>query len=178
MLVDVAILTLLGVCHDASCHGTCYLSAQDVDTIGSCYDYVGVLILFACLGQPSLVEVAVVMSYELDASVYGEPVGVYIEQTHENAHHNAALVEVGVFVHLFNHYYATVGRSHYYLLGVFAWEESDGASEEVDYNSVDYSEYYSEAPERSFVVAEAPQQQSDSCNEYESVYESVGSFTV
>ena len=61
VLVDVAILTLLGVCHDASCHGTGYLSAQDVDTIGSCYDYVGVLVLFACLGQPCLVEVAVVV---------------------------------------------------------------------------------------------------------------------
>ena len=50
--------------------------------------------------------------------------------------------------------------------------------EEVDDDTIYYSEYYCEAPERSFVVAEAPQQQSDSCNEYESVYESVGSFTV
>lgn len=126
MLVDVAILTLLGICHDASRHSTCYLSAQDVNTIRSCYDNVRMFVLFACLGQPCLVEVAVVVCYEFHTSVYGEPVGVYVEETHENTHHNAALVKVCVFVYFLNHYYTSVGWSYYNLLCVFAWENLIG----------------------------------------------------
>ena len=84
MFVDETFLSGLGVGHDAACHGAGYLSAEDVGTLGRGNHDVGVLVLLACLGQPCLVEVAVAVVYKLHLAVYGEPVGMHVEEAHED----------------------------------------------------------------------------------------------
>ena len=63
MLVDVAVFTLFCVCDDASCHCSCYLSAEDVGAVVSGDEDIGMLILAACFRKPCLVEIALLMSH-------------------------------------------------------------------------------------------------------------------
>ena len=132
----------------------------------------------ARLGEPCLVVVAVVVSYGLHLAVNGEPVGVYVEEAHEDAHHDAALVEVDVLVDFLDHYYASVCRRYHESRCVFFGEEADGAAEEVDDDAVDGAHDCGEAPERHLAVYEAPEQQCDCRNNDEAINECVGSFAV
>ena len=174
MLVDVAVFALFGVGDDATCHCACYLAAEDVGAFGGGDDYVGVLVLLARLRQPCLVEVAVVVGYGLHFAVNGEPVGVYVKETHEDAHHDATLVEVDILVDFLDYYYAAIGWSYYQARCVFFGEEAYGAAEEVDDDAVYGAHDCREAPERHLAVYETPKQQRDCCDNDEAINECAG----
>ena len=130
MLVDVALLLWLGVGDNAACQRTRYLTDENVLALRGLNDDVGTLVLFARLGQPRLVVVAVMMLDEFHAAVDGKPVGVYVPRTHEDADHQSFVVEISVFLHFFNHYNLAVGRSHHRTLGI-AVEVANRAAVEV-----------------------------------------------
>ena len=123
-------------------------------------------------------EVAVVVGYGLHFAVNGEPVGVYVEEAHEDAHHDATLVEVDILVDFLDYYYAAIGWSYYQARCVFFGKEAYGAAEEVDDDAVDGAHDCREAPERHLAVYETPKQQRDCCDNDEAINECVGSFAV
>jgi hypothetical protein len=68
-------------------------------------------------------------------SVGRHPVGVHVEEAHENAHHNAPVVEIFVLIHFLDNYDATVaGRNDNALC--LTIEETDGAAEEIHYYKI------------------------------------------
>ena len=87
-------------------------------------------------------------------------------------------MEIGVLVNFLDYHHPSIGWSHHNLLGVFLWEIAYWATEKVDYNTVHNTKYAGEAPERSLVVAESPQQQCYGSNGNEAIHKSVGSFTM
>ena len=60
---------------------------------------------------------------------------MHIEQTHKDAHHHAAVMEVLVFLHLFHHHYLAVGRGNHHIVGITGIE-AYGALEEVEQHSI------------------------------------------
>ena len=104
MFVYVAVFFSLGIGYDAAGHRSGYLTAQYLGAFRCFEHYVGVFVLLACLRQPCLVVVAVLVVYELNLAVYREPVGVYVEQAHENAYHQALVMEVFVLLDFFYDY--------------------------------------------------------------------------
>ena len=100
-------------------------------------------------------EVAVLVVHELNPSVNGEPVGVDVEQAHEDAYHEALVVEVFCFFHFLYDNNLSVGRSHDNLVGL-AFKESFGASEEVEYYGVYNTEDHNVAPEHELAVYGEP----------------------
>ena len=90
-------------------------------------------VLFAGFWQPSLVIVAILMMYELHASVNGEPVGMNVQWAHEDRNHQSLVVEILVLVCFLNHHYLAVGRSHDGTLCVTI-KVTDGATVEVKYH--------------------------------------------
>ena len=84
MLIDVALLTLLGVGDDTAGYGSGNLAHEDILTLGGGDHHVGVLVLLTGLRQPGLMVVAVLVDDELHLSIDGEPVGMYVPRTHED----------------------------------------------------------------------------------------------
>jgi hypothetical protein len=77
---------------------------------------------------------------------YGEPVGMNVRNTHEYRNHQAAVVEVFIFIDFFNHHYATVGRSYHRLFGL-ALVMTQRTSEKVNDNAVNQRRKDSNDPE-------------------------------
>ena len=133
VLVDIAVLAFGGIGHDATGHGTCHLAHEHFLSIGCFDDDGGTFVFGASLGQPSLVEIAVVVLGHLDIAVHGKPVGMYVGDAHKDGHHESAVVEIFVFLHFLHNDHLAVSSGHDRIFRV-AIEESDGAAEEVDDN--------------------------------------------
>ena len=112
MLVDIALLTLLGVGHDATGQGACYLAHQHIFTVGGGNHDVGMLILLTGLWEPGLVVVAVLMMNKLHFSVDRKPVGMHVQRTHEDRNHQTLIVEIFVFLGFLHYHNLAVGRRH------------------------------------------------------------------
>ena len=95
--------------------------------------------------------VAVLVVDEFHFAVNRKPVGVYVEQAHEYAHHQALVVEILVFYYFFYYHYLTVRRRNDNLFCI-AVEIAFGATEEVDDYAINHSEHDYECPERNFAV--------------------------
>ena len=169
MLVDVAVFALFGVGDDAPSHCSGYLPTQYVDPVGSGNHHVCVLVFFACLGQPGLVEVAVEVLDELHAAINGEPVGVYVPQTHKDAHHDTAVVEVPVLVDLLDNDNLSVGRSNHNALRIVGSEVAYRTSVEVGYYGIDGSEDSNENGKWYLRVERIPENECQSHKQYASV---------
>ena len=140
VLVDIAVFADTGIGDDASSHCASHLPRQYLRTVGCLDDDCTSLVLFARLGQPSFVEIAVVMADMLDGAVDGNPVGVDVEETHEDAHHDAAVVEIFCLFRLFHHDDLAVGRRQYESFRL-ALESADGTLEEVQQDGIQNSAY-------------------------------------
>ena len=57
---------------------------------------------------------------------------------HENGNHQAAVVEILVFFHLFNHHHLAISGCHHYPFHV-AGELAERAAEEIDCNAVKHN---------------------------------------
>ena len=134
MLVYVTFLSFLGIGDDTAGHGTSNLTAKDILALRCGDHHIGMLVLFACLGQPGFVEVAVEMFHEFHFPVNGEPVGMDVDKTHEYGNHQAAIMEVPVFIHFLYDHYLAVGRSYHHTFGIFL-EFSYWATIEVEHYS-------------------------------------------
>ena len=137
MVVDIAFLSFLGIGDDASCHGSSHLAYEDFVSRSRLYDNRGAFVFGRSLWQPCLFEVSVVMAHHLYESLHGKPVGMDIGDAHEDADHQPSVVEVFVFVYLFDDHYVSVCRCHHHVVGGVAFEDADGASEEIDNDGVD-----------------------------------------
>ena len=177
MLVDVAFLIVLGVGHDAAGHGSGNLSHQHLLAVG-CLDHdVGVLVLLTGLRQPGLVVVAVLMMDEQHPPVNGEPVGMHVEGTHEDADHQSLVVEIlGLFSFL-DDYNLSVGRSHDGLLGV-AVEIADGAAIEIEHQQPGAAEDGHENDKRYRIVETPPENNPKGDKRKQRVEQFVGALTV
>ena len=131
MLVDVALLLGLGVGHDATGHGTCNLTYQNINTIGGGDHDVGMLVLLAGLRQPSLMIVTVEMLYELHLSIDREPVGMDIQRTHKDRDHESLIMKIRVLLDFLDDHNLSIGRSHHEFVGV-AVEIADRTTVEVE----------------------------------------------
>ena len=100
-------------------------------------------------------EVSVFVFYLLYLAVNGEPVGMNVEKTHEDRHHDAAIVEVSVFVHLFYYDYFPIGWRNHHFLRV-AIEHAYGAAEEVNNDAIGNAVYHQECPKRHFTLKKHP----------------------
>ena len=135
MLVDEAIVSSLGIGDDSARHGSCYLSRHDGLTAGCLDDDGGAFVVGACLGEPCFHELAVLMADMGHDSVDGVPVGMDIGDAHEDGNHEAAVVEIFVFIDFFDDYDCAVSGCDDYAVGVAA-KDADGASEEVDHDEI------------------------------------------
>ena len=133
VLVDIAVLAFGGIGDNATGHGTCHLAHEHFLSIGRFDDDGGAFVFGASLGQPSLVEIAVVVLGHLDVAVHGKPVGMYVGDAHKDGHHQSAVVEIFVFLYFLHNDHLAVSSGHDRIFRI-AVEESDGAAEEVDDN--------------------------------------------
>ena len=118
MLVNIALFALLGIGDNTPGHGTCNLAYKDILTVRCGNHDIGMFVLFTGLRKPCLVVVAVLVVYEFDLSVHGEPVGMNVQWTHEDADHQTFVVEIFVFLSLFQHHNLTIGRSNHQFVCV------------------------------------------------------------
>ena len=135
MLINVTLFIALCIGHDATRNGSGNLTYQDFLTLRRFNHDGGTLVFGAGLWKPGFVEIAVVVLHFLDNAFNGIPVGMHVGDGHEDGNHDAAVVEILVFVHFLNHYDFSVGRSHCYIFG-FSVEDTDGTSEEIDHNGI------------------------------------------
>ena len=144
MLVNVAIVTLLCIGYYTSCHRTSNLTTQNVSAVnGSDYN-ISHFVLVACLRQPCTMEVSVLVMHHFYLAVYRKPVGMYVEETHEDADHDAFLMQVFLFHHLFYYNHFAVGRGYHKLVGinVVLSEFAYRTAEEVECNTPYRTEKY------------------------------------
>ena len=137
VVVDIALLTFGGIRDDATRNGSCHLPHKDIVARGGLDDNRRTLILRGSLGKPCTHEVAIMMTHLTHDSLHGKPVGMDIGDAHEDADHQPSVVEVFVFVYLFDDHYVSVCRCHHHVVGGVAFEDADGASEEIDNDGVD-----------------------------------------
>ena len=130
MFIDVAFFAWFGISDDAACHGSSYLACHYFYAFGSFDDYHRALVVRTGFGQPRFHEFAVLVSHFLDGAVYGIPVSVYVDQTHEDRNHQATVVKIFVFLDFFNNYNFPVGRGYYDLFSVLT-EKANWAAEEI-----------------------------------------------
>ena len=121
--------------------------------------------------------VAILMVYEFHFALYGKPVGVYVEETHKDAYHQALVVEVGVFLYLFYHDNLAVGGS-YHNLACVALEISLRATEEVEHYGIEYAEDGGKSPEGGLAIDVEPQYGAYGSDENEAVEQCVRSLSV
>ena len=125
----------MGVGDNTACHCSGNLTSQNICPIGRGYHNCATFILLAGLWQPSLMEVAVVMSDQFYGTVNGNPVGMNIPQTHKDANHDAFVMEIfGFFYFLYHNHFPVAGGNDNTLCVAFI--TSDGALEEIDKNQV------------------------------------------
>ena len=136
------------------------------------------LVLLACLGQPRLVEVAVLVMDELHLAVDRKPVGVHVEQTHEDGNHQSAVVEVFVLLDFLYDNHLAVGRCHDNLGCIFLTKISDRTFEEIKHNAVYCPKHYQETPERNLGVESLPQHDCYGHDGEQAVYQCVISFAM
>ena len=72
---------------------------------------------------------------QLDSAVNRNPVGMYIDDVHEDGDHQTAVMEVFIFVYFLYYHDLAVGRSDDYSFRI-AFEPAYGTSEEVDHNKI------------------------------------------
>jgi hypothetical protein len=58
------------------------------------------------------------MMNELHLAIYREPVGMNVQRTHEYGDHKTFIMEIFVFLSLFNDNNLSIGRSYYKLIGI------------------------------------------------------------
>ena len=80
--------------------------------------------------------ISLMVSSILDRAVNGNPVGVDVEEAHEDADHHATVVEIDILLSLFHYNHLAVGRSHYNALRL-SLEGADGTLEEVQQDTVE-----------------------------------------
>ena len=112
------------------------MAYQYVLTIGGGDDNRRTLVLDAGLRQPCCLKASVIVSCHLDCALHGHPVGVDIEQAHEDADHHAAVVEVFVLFDFLHHYDFAVGRCYDDIRRILGFETSYGAAEEIDEHQI------------------------------------------
>ncbi|MPM86018.1 hypothetical protein SDC9_133101 [bioreactor metagenome] len=72
------------------------------------------------------------MSYHFYRTIYRIPIGMNIEDAHEDRNHDTIIFEIFAFVHLFYGNNLAIGRGNDYFL-CFLTEKTYGATEEVDH---------------------------------------------
>ena len=177
MLVDVAILALFRISHDAASHRSGNLPTENIRAVGRRNQHVGPLVFLARLRQPRLVEIAVEMVNRLHLPIHRKPVGVDIEKAHENRNHQPSVVEIFRFLDFLDDNDLSVGRRDNDSLRVFLRKIANRTAEEIDDNGVCRTENHDEQPEPNLRV-EPPQQQRHGSNHDEAPDERVVSFTV
>ena len=156
MLVDIAVFTFLGIGNDATRYGTCNLTTEDIRSFRRGNQHIGMFILFACLRKPSLVVVAVLVMHQFNLPIYGEPVGMYIPQTHKDTDHQSFVVEIFVFFHFLDDHHLTVGRSNHEFFGILIRIITDGTTEEIHNDSINHTENDRKDPEWDFRLKTIP----------------------
>ena len=137
------------------------------------------LVLRSGFGQPCLVVVAVEMLGRYDMSVNGKPVGVDIEQRHEDADHDAAVVEIVVLLHLlYDDNLAVCRRDNHAQSVVTLRELTDGATEEIEHHGPHYAEDDGENPERELCLERLPENHGDGDEDKGAIDQGVCAFTV
>ena len=109
------------------------------------------LVLLACLGQPCLVVVAILVHHLLHLAINGEPVGMHIEQTHEDGDHEALLMEILVLHDFLYNHYLTVGRSNDKTLRVVL-KKTYRTTVKIQHNKPCCTEDYGKRPEWNLVI--------------------------
>jgi hypothetical protein len=84
------------------------------------------------------------MAYQLYLAVAWNPIGMHVEQTHENTYHQSAVVEVFVLFNLLDDYYLSICRSDNQSFCVRFLVMPDGATEEINYYEIYYCGYSEE----------------------------------
>ena len=96
------------------------------------------------------------MVHELHLAVDGKPVCVNIPQTHEDAYHQTAVVEILVLLYFLDYDNAPIGRSDYNLLCILAVEIADRTAIEINDNTINGVKDGEENPKWDFRVEYVP----------------------
>ena len=151
MFVDIAFFSYFCVGDDAPCHGSGDLSGQHFHSFRSFYDYGRTFVLRTGFRQPCFHEVTVVVGYLFNGAVHRIPVGMYVNDAHEDRDHQPTVMEVFVFVHFFNDYNFAVSRSDDYLFCILS-EKSDRTAEEVNHQQIYCNTGYCNHIKRNFAI--------------------------
>ena len=166
MLVNIAILTFLGIGYYTACHSTGNLTTEYIYTIIRGDDSVSHLVLFTCLRKPRLVESTILMMYEFYLAINREPVGMHVEKAHEDTYHDTTLMEILVLVNFLNHNDATISRSNNDIFRVILSEIADRTTEEVYNDTIYCREDNSKAIKWNVGLERTPQYDTDCNNEH------------
>lgn len=86
-------------------------------------------------------------------TVYGKPICMNISNGHEYRYHYAAVMEIFVFLHFFDHHYLAVSGSNDSFLRI-AVKDADRTSEEIHNDQINgqcYDQYEVKRPKRDAV---------------------------
>jgi hypothetical protein len=101
--------------------------------------------------------ITVEVLYKLNLTINGIPVGMNVERTHKDTYHESLVVEICIFLGLFNHNDFSIGRGHNQLVGI-AIKIANRTTIEVKGNKPRCAEYYHKYPKRYGGIETVPQQ--------------------
>ena len=138
VLIDVAFFAFFQISYYAPRHCSGNLAYQNVCAFGGGYDNGAPLVFGAGLGEPCCFEASIVVNNLAYYALDGNPVGVYVEKAHKDADHQAAVVEVFVFVNFLDNNDLTICRGNHNALCVITDKATYGALEEIEDYQIDY----------------------------------------
>jgi hypothetical protein len=92
------------------------------------------------------------MLHQGHLAVYWKPVGMDVEQTHENGHHDATVVEILILVNLLDNDHAAVGGSDNKVRRVVYVKNTDGATEKIQNDAIEDAKDNGKTPKWKFAV--------------------------
>ena len=141
MLIDVALLIGVNISNNTTGYSACHLAYEYLSALRRFYDYRRALIICTGFGEPSSLKATVLMINAAHCTIDWHPVGMNVEQAHEDAHHDAAVVEILVFLDLFYDHHPAVARSYDHAVSVLG-EKTYRATEEIDHYEVHHRAGY------------------------------------
>ena len=177
MLVDIAVLALRGISHDAPRDGPGHLPHQDLLPVRRLDDDRSPLVLGAGLRKPGLHEISLLVEHRLDTAVHRIPVGMDIRDAHENGDHQPPVMEIFTLVHLFQHHNPPVGRGYHRAFRRTV-ENADGTTEKIEHPPVEDNAARQQDCRDVHIAHQAGYQHIQQQQREKSYHKDVGTFTM
>ena len=130
----------MGIGYNPTSYSTCNLTNKNFLTIGCLNDNGTTFVFCGGLRQPCFIEVSIMVLDHLHNALYWKPIGMNIEERHEDTNHYATVMKIFIFLNFFYHYDFTVSTCYHIILRL-ARKYTDGTTEKIDNNAINDEAY-------------------------------------